>query len=425
MNYRKDIIDVIIESTDIKNLKNEIIEHTPVIKNISKSKPLILILCNSCNGFGDIVFAVKLMGYLREWYDAEVHILTTRPQDFAKVGETHNIYKLITKREDQCRRFSTCEVPKEVLEIVYDLLFIAPLQADFTILQSDIKAIIPYSNKWNTYFFSEYNDDKHKPFDFPTGVGGNRLGLLFTSLDKEPERRKDLVNPYAVVYVAESIPRVVFCYLSFFNMVVKKYVKEYKNLDIVVPGFIADQLIGMKNNCKLDFIKKNYPNIIVKTKKEKISFQSEKETDKNTITFRGDIYPIPNIEMKALMIFSLEDILITGDQSLTDALSCCHTKNIWYQQASWKLNLAKNLSNLLPQKYFSHKKTTCGTIEAVNYKSNYEDFFHTWDFRKLGKEKLDKVVSFTILKKDILDILEIINKSHTTGAVKKKLTKIL
>lgn len=425
MNYHKDITEAVMESSNIKNLKNEIIDHTPIIKNISKSIPRVLILCNSCNGLGDIIFGVKLAGYLREWYSAEVHILTTRPQDFFKMGETRNVYKLVVKKQDQCRRFKGCEVPKEIFDNLYDLLFVAPLQADFSISESDIKSIIPYSNKWNTYFFSEYNDDRRKPFDFPTGVGGNRLGMLFTSLDKEPERRQDLINPYVVVYVAESITRVVFCYLSFFNMIVKKYVRQYKNLDVVVPNFIAEQLQGMKNNCKLDFIKLKYPNIVVKTKNnEKIYVEGSENSVKNTITFRGDIYPVPHSEMKALMIFSLDDILITGDGSLTDALSCCYKKNIWYQQADWKLNLAKNLTDLLPQKYFSHKKTTCGTIEAINYKSHYNDFYHTWDFRKLGREKLDKVISFTFLKKDIIDILEIIDGSRTIGTVKNKISKL-
>ena len=31
---------------------------------------------------------------------------------------------------------------------------------------------------------------------------------------------------------------------------------------------------------------------------------------------------------------SVEDILVTGDQSLTDVLSCCKSnKNVWYQIA--------------------------------------------------------------------------------------------
>ncbi len=34
----------------------------------------------------------------------------------------------------------------------------------------DIKKLIPYSDKFNTYFFSEYNDPYPQLFDFPTGL---------------------------------------------------------------------------------------------------------------------------------------------------------------------------------------------------------------------------------------------------------------
>jgi hypothetical protein len=379
-----------------------------------------------CNGFGDIVFATKISNYLKEWYNAKVHILTTRPEDFLKIGKTHDVYKLLYKKTDECRYYKGTEMPKEIINNIYDLIFIAPLQIDLKINKNDIKSIIPYSNQWNTYFFSEYNDSLHKDFDFHTGVGSKRLGLLFTDLKVEPVPLKTIKNPYVVVYVAESIKRVSYCYISFFVMISKKYSKTYKNLDVIVPHFVTNELEYMKDFASLEYIKKEYPNIVIKQKDTPpVYLCGSTNSQKNTITFRGDIYPITNKDMMSLFIFSLEDVLVTGDQSITDVLSCCYKKNIWYQQADWKMNFAHNLEKFLPQEYFANKKTTCGTLEAISYKSNYDEFYHTWDFRKLGKELLDKVVSFTILKPQIQDILEIISKSRTITSVKNKIENIL
>ena len=40
--------------------------------------------------------------------------------------------------------------------------------------------------------------------------------------------------------------------------------------------------------------------------------------------------------MLGLYKFSLNDILVTGDQSITDVLTCCKDKHIWYQITDWK-----------------------------------------------------------------------------------------
>ena len=49
---------------------------------------------------------------------------------------------------------------------------------------------------------------------------------------------------------------------------------------------------------------------------------------------------------------SVKDILVTGDQSLTDIISCCKYKRVWYQIAPWKKGLAENLHKHLPNEYY-------------------------------------------------------------------------
>jgi hypothetical protein len=89
---------------------------------------------------------------------------------------------------------------------------------------------------------------------------------------------------------------------------------------------------------------------------------------------------------------SVEDILVTGDQSITDALSCCSSKNIFYQIARWKRMFGKGLSKYMPNQYLKSYKTSCGTLKAVKYKSNYKKFVKEWDFRTLAKPKMDAII---------------------------------
>lgn len=95
----------------------------------------------------------------------------------------------------------------------------------------------------------------------------------------------------------------------------------------------------------------------------------------------------------------VNDLLLTGDQSLTDALSCCPKKNLFYQIAPWKQNLAKNLARYLPNKFLLKKRLSCGSIKAIKYKSNHKTFVKRWDFRTRGKPKLDAIMAYALEQK--------------------------
>ena len=66
----------------------------------------ILILNAPCNGFGDVVFGMKLRNYLHEWYNCDVKIASTKVDNFKSLGEIEeNLYELKGGKSDQCRRF--------------------------------------------------------------------------------------------------------------------------------------------------------------------------------------------------------------------------------------------------------------------------------------------------------------------------------
>lgn len=417
------IVQNILKLKNIKNINN--VFWKPYFDKRTKCSKTcgrgvkILLLNTPCYGFGDVIFAIKLAKYLREWYGCTVHIATTLPDAFKKMKEpTKNIIPLTGGKSSQCRRFSRLKMKTTE---TYDLIFVAPLQADYTINRTDVKKLIKYSNIFNTFFFSEYNDNPSKNFDFPTGVGGKNMGLFLTKTTKGAKVARTK-PPYALIYIAESIVSSDKCFLGFMEMVSKKYNTKYNKFEIVVPGWIVEKILGNKSNI-VKRLKKYYPNIVTVDSKKKKQVISE-ESGKNTLTIRGDILPVDNKTMIRLMSHSVKDILLTGDQSITDCISCCSSKNIFYQIAPWKMGFGKNLAKFLPNKYISKVSTSCGTLQAIKYESNYNKFVQNWDFRKLAKPKLDAIMlatKATKKSKKLKNLEKLVLSSKSLSTLKKKL----
>jgi hypothetical protein len=392
-------------------------------------KGLKIILLNApCNGFGDLIFALKLSNYLKEWYSADVTLATTLEKGLLELGADpkHTVGLIGGNNKLQCRRFKRLKLNREIPQ--QDLILIAPMQIDFSPDLADVKALLPYANVLNTFSFSEYNDSLDKKFTFNTGVGKNRDGILLTKYAKGSGLPDGLKNPYALIYVAGSLPDVDICILSFVEMIAKKYYKKYKKLDIVIPDWFAHQNL---NDRLVHNVSKYYPNILQITKKklsnERDSFViSEGHKNENQLTFRCDILPVPNKLMMHLMEKSINDILLTGDQSITDAVSCCYKKNIFYQIAPWKSDLAKNLTKEMPNSFLKTTQTSCGSLKAINYDSKYEKFRKTWDFRSRSKPKMDAIIlSILAIKNDekLSTILDCIG-TGTLKTIKNKVNPI-
>ena len=371
--------------------------------SISNPQPISIVILNTpCNGFGDIIFAVKLKRYLETWYPfASIKIITTKSKSFISLGEKESsLIQLgsISNIED-CRRFQRLTTSSALP--IFDLIFVAPLQADFAPSLKDVQHLIPYADHFNTYFFSEYNDTLDKNFDFNTGIGKGRDGMFFVDI---PFKREESViflrnhnlrkNKYALCYIAETITKSRSCYLSFFEMVAKKY--EQTRFSIVCPEWIAKNV-----HRHLNRIYPYFANVVISTKTETKTYTSKNRSvnDKNTLYIRGNVLPVPNYDMLMLLKNSADDMLVTGDQSITDALSCCPKKNLWYQIAPWKADYANELAHLLPNRFYKDKKTSCGTIRGISLKSDYREFVKKWDFRRIAKPRLSKIMNFAICRK--------------------------
>ena len=177
--------------------------------------------------------------------------------------------------------------------------------------------------------------------DFDTGVGVRRDGIFLTKTPKLLKRPSNLGKKYWLVYISIEFPNHFKCFISFVEMISAK--NNEKRCEIIVPEWISDEILEDYQgdiDRTLDKLYKYYGKIIVKTKKMVKTYEKD-NNKKNTLILRGDIFPVPNKEMLGLMRYSQKDILLSGDQSVTDVLSCCPEKNIFYQIAPHKESLEK------------------------------------------------------------------------------------
>lgn len=349
----------------------------------------VVVVAAPCQGFGDVIFATKFARYLKygltpnsQPYSRRVSIVTPAAKMFKDLGVKD--VKIVPLRGGrmQCRRLRAYNRPQGLGTL--DLIFIAPLMTSFDISYPDVKGLFKESTPFNTLFLSEYQDYLEKGFDITTGIGDEFDGLLFDGAKPSSKLKVLGSTPYALAYLCKDVG-IPYCLSNFVKMVTAKYYKQYPNLQIVVPEWGERKLSG--NRQLKSYIRKYYPNVYVKTK------TSEKQILKSNmagkLVIRGDILPVPRPDMLSLIKHSIPDILVTGDQSITDVIDCCQRKNIWYQIVPWKRDFAKALAKTLPQSYIASATSSCGTLKAIKWNNKGSSFKKHHDFRKKAKHQLD------------------------------------
>jgi hypothetical protein len=398
-----------------------------------KRNMTIMILNAPCNGFGDVVFGMKLYNYIKEWYGCNVVLATTQPDNFAKLGvKSSNIVLLKSKiKNSQCRRFARMgfydpSTGKALETPPADLILVAPVTTDMEPDYADVRKLCGYSTRMNTYFFSEYNDELEKNFDFHTGIGEGRLGLLFTHVENEAvlpplEKTKD---PYTVMYVATGRykRKLEMCYKSFLKMVCSDKKYHFDRFDVYTNEYIAEQIYKDRDYRKY-IPKAAYSRVEIITSK---GVKTLGEKTGPVIRIRSDLFPLPYESMQRLYQNSIDLVLITGDQSLTDVISCCHNSSYpFYQIMPWKMDLAVNLAKKLDQKYYKEYETSCGSIKALKFKPNFKKFVKENDFRVNAKPKIDAMLyqRFTC-DEDVIHVRCAIETARTVQEIKSIITEV-
>lgn len=434
-----DQINKVKQYSDFYNILWKIFLNKPKNPKIDEIRNLkVAVFVNPCYGFGDVIFALKIHNYIKEWYNIIPTIVTTKPKIFLD----NNIKKVIcvkipNKLYKECdntrlmdaylvNKRGECDIKIDLnTEEHFDLILAAPwIGTDYEPDYRALRRIFPYANKFNTFLFSEYNaPDPHK-YDFPTGLGKGLFGILLN--DVEPPSPQNLLkNPFLMVHMTEdfrsNIPR---CFSGFIKLMCRKYSKAIPNLDVVLPKHITKRKDLITKLEKWVRDKGHYDRIVVIDSKDD---QNKITTTPKTLTFRADITPLPHKQYSELFQHALPDVLITGDQSVTDIISCCKKYNIFYQIMPWKTNFAKNLSDLLHNPNLAKVSTACGLEKmSIKTKTDAEMIYKKGDFRKMGKYKLDAVL-LSVLEikqnKVIKTFQEIISKSRKVNSAISKLKK--
>jgi hypothetical protein len=362
----------------------------PCIRNQCLKNLQVTVVCAPCHGFGDVVFATKFARYLKYGLGPRqaplaknVAIVTSAPGMFKQLGVADlKIYSL-QGSQIQCRRLKNFKRPAGLP--TQDLIFIAPLMQDYSINYGDIKTLFKESTPFNTIFLSEYQDNPNKGFDFTTGISDRYAGLLFDDLKAAPKLKELGRIPYILAYLADSDQAPRYCLNNFVKMVTAKYSKPA--LQIVLPEWAGYKLIN--SSSMLKWIKQRYSTLIFQTKTGTLVLFSGPG---NKLILRGDILPLTRTRMLSAMKNSLLDILVTGDQSITDVINCCSKKNIWYQTVDWKKEFSKALAEHLPQPYIKKNTTTCGSLQALKWKQDSSlTFKKKHDFRRKSKHQLEAI----------------------------------
>lgn len=404
------------------------------------SKIHICLLNIPCAGFGDIINCSSFYQYLKLWYPGiRVTICTTEINKFKSLKiKGIKFVELIPKNkslETECGNYDNYKF-KNKSENNFDIIGIVPLLEttgiDGYFHLSHLQKLIPYANYYNTFTVSEYNGAT-PPYTFPTGVGKGKLGLFLTNLNIEDHNL--IEKPYLMTYTAGidydgvSI-HAISCFFSFLEMTTFKY-KKFSKLQIIIPTWVNVCLqdnphfkskmkkIIQKNFKKISFITDDKKNIILSNEKG------------NHFIIRGDILPQPRNKFISLIKNSLKDVLLTGDQSITDALSYSRMdKRIWYEVAPWKKEFIYELSKVIPNKKLQNFRTSCGCIRCIQTKINNTDVIKKYDFRILGKKRMDSVLTqYNMISNKSLILLKYyyycLEKSRYKETALKKLEKYI
>lgn len=428
----KEVLKNINKKDDLNNLLWMSESNTRIQKkNYEKIK--IGLFNVPCGGFGDIIVTKTFHDYLKEWYpSAHISICTTGPQKYQQLGlKNTKIFKMVRKDgstwdEGECSEYHELKLVNK--SVKFDIMIVIPI-INYVFNIKKFKKLIPYANIFNTFSVSEYNGE-FPPYTFPIGVGKGQLGLLFNQF---PTKQQNLIKgPYALVYIQPSPAWGVhskYCFLSYLEMICKNYHKKHNDFQIVIPKWIyetLDENYNFMNETK-KIIMKYYGRLsIISSEKEKFILDENNKTGE--LVLRADILPQKREIFISLMKDSIKDILVTGDQSLTDIISCCKQKRVWYQIAPWKKGLAENLHIHLPNKHYGTYKTSCGTLKSLDTEINWKNFMKNYDFRIHGKKRMDAIlVGYSRYKENNVyqKIASEIEGSRYLETAKNKINKIL
>lgn len=351
-------------------------------------------------GYGDVIFTLKLYKLFKKWYNISPYIVSTVPDKFVINGILKSKIIQINNKEmiysDNRTELNLSRLSGKKFTKQFDLIFVTPVVVDgYEKDFSHFQYLFPYITKDMLYRFSAYDHTGTK-YEIPMGLSKGRYGI-FVSDCTQQGRLKTLKNPYIVTHISKivyttGIYDYINCFTKFIKLMIKKYHGVYPVLDIIIPLFITKEPKFKKIK---KYIKKYYKSV-------KVIYKSDTLLT-NGVNFRCDLPFLPHKEYVKLFNHCLPDVLITGNQSVSDIISCHNNYNIYYQTLPWEVKFAKNLGILLDKPYLKKRSSACGgeygNRKMLLLKTDSTIIKKKYNFEILGRRVINKIMKPLFQKK--------------------------
>lgn len=393
----------------------------------------LLIFCLVLGGMGDVFFAKNLRDYIVKWCAEEVGLRIEVTTLLASVEGTED-----AKTKAEIAGFSKDEIitenvgnyspgftsfysalrPQKHLG-TFDLYFLAPVNMDVyygklsreyplldnrrtkdipvkEIIVYDLQALFDNVTMKNVITFSVYNGEellgtdeldyfKNTDYDFATGIGEGKYGIMQPADVSAAPCDKDFLikhglteGMYALVYVDTEQEHVNDCIEEF----VERVVRRYKPLSIVMPAkawnvAIEQFLIDLSKTYHLRLTRNG---------------EAIREDDGPALDIRTDILPLRRKEFICLLKHSVREVLLTGNQSVSDVATCCPEKLLTYQVSEWTRAFGKAVGRFAD---------TCGEKAARAAPiQTLADITSDWDFGQKARHRVMLILTQFAINKN-------------------------
>ena len=338
-----------------------------------KAKIKLIIISLAMGGFGDLIFNYKLHRYITSNFKGiEVKVVCGKgdKENFKKLSDGMEFILFHEKKNKSV--FAGYDKFKFKRDPKYDLMLVCPCPLEyFKNPRNEPKG--KNTDKLESHIYNLFNDKSN--------IDKNRM-VFISEYNAPIVKRKNYIttgipnvnikNPNSKQPVGIMIDKYKYSKTKE-NQILKKYDLKKGKYAFVWISDVGGDTEGECLESFLGMIYKKYKNKFSRNNKLDVLlprlfyvYKEQYEEEYEILNIRY-IFPVPHEEIKPIIKFSVKDILVTGDQSLSDVISCCPSKILWYQIASWKKMLSINLSRILGSNYISRSSTSCGSIRSIEF----------------------------------------------------------
>jgi hypothetical protein len=347
------------------------------------------------NGYGDLMIGYKCLKALREELppNIDIVVVSATPEDVKQIGQKYmDRYEIpLLDVQDVTDYLDSVDISKTYL-ITFAL--------ESEICDDDLNRLKPrtlYIDEYNGWRAPKMDSESESPFEitmipgFGVGQDGSirsGINIMRECIDIVPKFPKEYYFGYISEYHTET--ETLYKYLMYIILLNRNSMKKI-NIVLLIPQANLNEIQDSLNyGLEIDSAE-------VESKKESkislpeslldldIHFQLKKtfnrtiiEDEKNHIKIYIESY-LPHEDVISYMQGSQEPILVTGDQSMSEAISL--GKLFFYEMQEWKRELYDNFREycrfVLPRNttlhYFMDKTSRVDTLETGQMDRVIED----------------------------------------------------